>query len=63
MDPYKLFLQNLSGPILREKTGQNVFFTGNIAFFEMLFFRQPPICYTTDLIPSTVFVKIPRGAL
>ena len=46
------------------KKGQNFFFTGKIAFFSKLcVFQQLLRCYRSNVIASTVLVRIPFGPL
>ena len=53
-----------SHSIMPEKIGQNLFFTGKIAFFfQSLCFQHPFRFYRNDLVTSTVIVKSPCGPL
>ena len=53
-----------SHSIMPEKIGQNLFFTGKIAFFfQSLCFQQPFRCYRNDLVTSTVIVRSSCGLL
>ena len=48
--------------IIPDKIGQKLFLTGKIAFLSKnLCFQQPLTCYKSDLVTSTVIVKIPCG--
>ena len=61
--PLKSVPWGLSYSIKREK-GQNLFFTGKIAFFsKQCVFEQPLRCYRIDPITSTVIVGLPFGPL
>ena len=53
----------LDNSIMREK-GQDLFFTRRIAFFSKIYvFKKPLRCYRSDLMTSTVIVRIPCGPL
>ena len=52
----------LSHSWMRQKIGQNLFFTGKFAFsFKKLCFQQLLMCYRINPVTSTVIVKIPCG--
>ena len=62
--PLWIVTWGLSHSIKREKLGQNLFFTGKVAFFfKKLCFQQPRRCYRNDLVTATVIVKKPCGPL
>ena len=60
--PEKGVKWGLSHSRMRQKIGQNLFFTGTFAFFfKKLFFQQLLWCYRINTVTSTVNVKRPCG--
>ena len=50
----------LDNSIIGEKKGQNLFFTRKVAFFSRIYVSKKPLgCYKSDLLTSTVIVRIP----
>ena len=58
-----LYHWRLSCSIMREKVGQNLFFTGNVVFLSNFFCFQQAMSVRNDLITSSISARIPCGTI